>query len=344
MKASIKLFLAAIFAALVFTGCQDEPVAPISTQKAHFILHAGTPATKTGIQYDAENRSYSPYWNAGDELGVLFNLPTSKKELTNDAVFANTKVEGTTADFEGEVELEDGEGITFYSYYPATAGKLCYADGTIGLDVPNAQSPVYNSTRGYSFDPAADLLIAEPASCEVVDGTAANEVDMFFTRLTGVLRIELNAAATAIFKDEAVKSIKFETSSGDIAGRVVVNPLTCEYTQTNAITGSKAITATYNDLNHPVIFSSAKNVFLCVAPVTIPAGSALTFTIKTVHATTGAEAHTLIKTIASTPKDIVFEGSKSTVIKLSLTDDNIQNNTIEYTLVKNAAITAYTCS
>ena len=346
MNSAFKSLFAATLAIVALAGCQKEVPAPDSSTSntIHFKIHAGSPDTKTGIAYDAGG--YTPYWNNGDQLGVLFTLPSSDGTLTNAAVFSNTKQPGQEAVFEGDVTLGDGAGILFYSYYPASAGKQgYYKDGvaTLGLDVPSTQTPVYKESYGYSFDPAADLLIARPTTCIVVSGEATNENDMFFSRLTSVFRIELNAADGVTFKGEAVKSVKVETNNGDIAGRVVVNPVTGKYEKTNSITGSKAITASYDvsttPLSNPVLIgtSGSNNVFLSVAPVTIPAASTLTFTIKTVNVSTGEDAHTLLKTVSSTPADIVFDSSKPTVIKLSLTNDNIQNNTIEYTLVKDVA-------
>ncbi len=61
-----------------------------------------------------------------------------------------------------------------------------------------------------------------------------------------------------------------------------------------------------------------------MAPVTIAKGKSVTVTIETVTAE-GKEGHTIIKTF-TTAKDIVFESSKPTVLKLSLTDDNIKEN------------------
>lgn len=346
MNSAFKSLFAATLAIVALAGCQKEVPAPDSSTSntIHFKIHAGSPDTKTGIAYDAGG--YTPYWNNGDQLGVLFTLPSSDGALTNAAVFSNTQQPGQEAVFEGDVTLGDGDGILFYSYYPASAGKQgYYKDGvaTLGLDVPSTQTPVYKESYGYSFDPAADLLIARPTTCIVVSGEATNENDMFFSRLTSVFRIELNAADGVTFKGEAVKSVKVETNNGDIAGRVVVNPVTGKYEKTNSITGSKAITASYDvsttPLSNPVLIgtSGSNNVFLSVAPVTIPAASTLTFTIKTVNVSTGEDAHTLLKTVSSTPADIVFDSSKPTVIKLSLTNDNIQNNTVEYTLVKDVA-------
>ncbi len=323
-----KLFKSAVLLSTALSaaiGCQSNSLSPETVNEAHFVLLSDAPATKTGVLYDAG--SYAPYWNKGDELGVIFNLPTAKGDLKPDAVFANISESGSKAAFEGTVTIEDGENITFYSFYPASSAAKSYVDAggvvTIGLDVPSSQTPVYDSSFGYSFDPKADILIAKPATCTAVSGDAVNEVDMYFARLSGVLRVELDAESSAACCGELVKSFKIETSAGDIAGRIAVNPSTGEYSKTNSLTSSKTITATYDTSDCPVTIGKEyeNNVFLGVAPVTIASGSTITVSIETVT-TAGANGHTLVKNITTT-SDIVFESSKPTVLKLALSDENI---------------------
>ena len=320
--------LVAIAAISAFVSCQKELNAPEPTKEVHFTLNAKMPETKTGIYYD--EGSYSPYWQNGDQLGVLFTLPTDSGDLTNDAVFSNTKSVGEEAAFEGTVTLSDGEGITFYSYYPATAGKKVYKDKdtdaiTYGLDVLKDQSPIYNDTFGYSFDPKSDILVAKPATCTVIDNEGTNDVDMYFTRITSVLRVELNAESTVTGYGELIKSVQIETSAGDISGRVVVDLATGIYSKTNNKADSKILKATIDTDNVPTYlgYTSSNNVFFSVAPVTIPKGSTLTFTIETVNASTGLDAHKIIKTVPSTPADIVFESAKPTVLKLNIIESEV---------------------
>lgn len=166
-------------------------------------------------------------------------------------------------------------------------------------------------------------MIAKPATCMVVDASAVNETDMYFARLSSVFRIELDAASSAKCFAEVVKSFKIETSKGDIAGRIAVNPETGVYSKTNTTSTSKVITAAYDTVNGPVSIGKdgENNVFLSVAPVTIEKGSTITVTLETVTSS-GAAGHTLVKTITTT-SGIVFESSKPTVLKLSLSDENI---------------------
>jgi len=327
MKTFYKSLFAVAVAASALVSCQQEIESPIEKNDVKFVLNAKMPETKTGIYYD--NGSYAPYWNNGDELGVLFAIPTESGDLSNDAVFANIEEDGEDAAFEGTVSIAEGSGITFYSYYPAAAGMKVYKDNntediTFGLDVPSAQSPKYDSTFGYTFDPAADILVAKPATCTVISTTGANEVDMYFTRITSVLRLALNMESSVTGYGDLVSKVTIETSAGDIAGRVVVDLATGIYSKTNNKTNSKTIVATIDPVEVPTVVGAGNNnIFLSVAPVTIPAGSALTFTIETVDASTKADAHKIVKTIASTTNDIVFESAKPTVITLNITEGEV---------------------
>lgn len=331
MKSLFKTTIIAAMAVFAFAACKSEKEAPVIKHDVHFVLKAKMPQTKTGVMYD--EGSYEPYFMRGDELGILFNLPTSNGDLHNDAVFANTQEDGEDAAFEGTVSLAEGEGIQFYSYYPASSGKKVYVSegiATLGLDVPTAQTPYFDDVFGYSFDPEADILIAKPATCAVFQypeyNKGANEVDMYFARLSSVARIALNMAPSVTGYGEQVSKFTLETSQGDIAGRIVVNPITGECTKVNSLGTSKKIVASYNVDDVPVYvgYESTNNVFLCTAPVTIPAGSTLTFTVETVNAE-GADAHKIVKTIASTPKDIVFRSSEPTVINLNIVESEVSS-------------------
>lgn len=277
--------------------------------------------------YDAG--SYEPYWKNGDELGILLSIPDAAGNLANDAVFSNTQADGEKASFEGDITHADGEGITFYSYYPASSGKKVYNSAgvtTFGLDVKNPQSPVYDATYGYSFDPAADILIAKPATLVVLDNEGANEADLTFARITSILRLALNMESTVTGYGELVKKVTIATSAGDIAGRVVVSlEGDGAYTGTNNITGSKELVANIDPVAVPVYvgYSGTNNVFLSVAPVTIPAESSITFTIETVNASTKEDAHKIVKTVASLGDPIVFDSSKPTVITLNIIEAEV---------------------
>ena len=328
MKTLFKATLIAAIAVVSLASCNREKESPVTKNDVHFVLKAKMPATRTGAIYG--EGSYEPYFQKGDNLGVLFTLPTASADLENDAVFSNTQDDGADAEFEGTVSLAEGEGITFYSYYPAAAGKKVYYSNdvaTLGIDVPSGQAPAYHDVFGYSFDPAADILIAQPATCSVVDVTGFNDVDMYFSRITGVLRVALNMNEGVTGYGERVSKFVIETSAGDIAGRVEVNPVTGEYVGTKAVSNSKKIMATY-DLTAadavPVYvgYESINNVFLCTAPVTIPAGSALTFTVETVD-NQGQDAHKIVKTITSTPKDIVFRSGEPAVINLNIVESEV---------------------
>ncbi len=335
MKKTVKYIVAAFFAAFTIVSCnKNETEAPLSSE-THFVLKASSPETKTGIYYDGG--TYIPYFQKDDEIGLFVNnLPSSAGDMTTDAVFGNTSDDGDEALFEGTLEVTAGD-VTFYSFYPASSGKKVYVNNetvTFGLDFPQTQHPVYDSSYGYSFDPKADILIAKPATATVDDTHAArNTVDMYFARLSSVLRLCVNAVDGQSVYGERIKSVKIETSSGNIAGRIVVNPLTGVCTGVNEVGGSKVIEAVIDNPDDCAIYigyTGANNVFLCTAPVTIPKGSTVTFTINTVNKS-GQASHKIVKEVPSLGADIVFESSKPTVINLTVQNDEIGDPDVEDT-------------
>ena len=168
MKKTLNYLVAAVFATLSIISCnKKETEAPVSNE-THFILNAASPEAKTGIMYDSG--AYLPYFQKDDEIGLFVNaLPSKAGDLTTDAAFANTSDDGDAAQFEGTLSVDPGT-VTFYSFYPASAGKKVYVNNetvTFGLDVPSTQHPAYDAYFGYTFDPKSDILIAQPASTNV---------------------------------------------------------------------------------------------------------------------------------------------------------------------------------
>lgn len=340
MKSTIKYLAIVALACLSLVSCKmNEAEAPISAE-THFILNATSPKTKTGIIYD--DGSYLPYFQNGDEIGLFVNaLPTKTADMSTDAVFANSASDGTDAQFEGTLEVDPGS-VTFYSFYPASAGKKVYVNNetvTLGLDVPSTQHPAYDAgMESYTFDPKADILIAKPATTTVDASHNAAAADIYFARLTAVLRVAVKAESNSSdVYGERIKSIKIETSAGNIAGRIVVNPLTGECTGVNEVGGSKAIEAVIDDPDDCSVYvgyEGSNIVFMGVAPVSIPSGSDLTFTINTIDAT-GKASHKIVKTVQDIENAIAFESSKPTVINLTVYNSEIgdpdEEDTTDYT-------------
>ena len=327
MKNISKLIFVATTAIAVIS-CQKEsyvPVSPNPTNEIRFVLNAKMLETKTGISY--EDGSYLPYWQGGDELGVLTSIPEVEKstDLKNNAVFINSAAKGVEAAFQGSLSGIDGSEITLYSYYPASAVKKVYAEHIVGLDIPDTQHPIYDEDCGYSFDPQSDILVAKPVVCEIKTDDE-NQIDLYFTRISSVLRLELNMDEDVTGFGELVKSVQITTSNGNITGRLGIDLMTGEYKYTNALTNSKEVRAIFDNPKETPTYlgytDANNNVFFSIAPCTIQKGSTLTFTIETVDPETGADAHKIVKTVSSSP-EIAFESAKPTVFKLNIKEDDI---------------------
>ena len=304
MKKIMNIFVLVAAAAMTLVSCQKNEFETPAQKELHFTVKAGVPQTKTSIT-DNGDKTYTPSWAKGDKIGVFFADPAKDENLTT--TFENTAGAGIVATFEGKASATD-EG-TLYSFYPSSAFGKAYGDGTIRLDLATSQKPTSTS-----FDPACDILVAQPCMY-MSDGTEVLVDDMHFARIMSVLKISLNTTFTDI-EDEVVESISFGVAGVDIAGNAVVDYKTAEIKGwNNGSTDRNVLTATYNEEEgRTIAFAGAnKTAYFVVAPVTIPAGKTLTFTIKTKN-------YDIVKTVTS--PEMSFTAGKVEVINLTIAEDN----------------------
>ena len=134
MKKSFVFTTLAFLGVLGFVGCNKEnakDVVPGSL--VNFTINADAPATRTYIVYDANAKTYTPYWHGGDQLGVFFN-----SWAENDAVqatFQNTLSDGPTASFSGQGTVGSAEQ-TIYAFYPASSFAKAYNSSVLGFTIP----------------------------------------------------------------------------------------------------------------------------------------------------------------------------------------------------------------
>lgn len=304
MKKIMNLFVLVAAAAMALVSCQKNEFNTPTQKELHFTVKADAPQTKTAIT-DNGDKTYTPSWTKGDKIGVFFADPKANEALS--ATFENTAETGSTAKFEGKAAATD-EG-TLYSFYPSSAFSKAYGDGTIRLDLETSQKPTSTS-----FDPECDILVAQPCMY-MSDGTDVVIDDMYFARIMSVLKINLNTTFADI-EDEVVKSISFGVTGVDIAGNAVVDYKIAEIKGwNNGTTDRNVITATYTDSEYISIAGTNNAAYLVVAPVNIPAGKTLTFTIET-------QNYNISKVVAS--PEMSFTAGKVEVINLTIGEDNCE--------------------
>lgn len=305
MKKIMNIFVLVAAAAMALVSCQkNEMDAPAAKKELHFTIKANAPQTKTVIS-DNGDKTYTPSWKKGDEIGIYFTEPA--KDAQADATFANINENGPIAEFDGTAAAPE-EGV-LYAFYPESAINKAYDDGTIRLDLSTSQKPTSTS-----FDPACDILVAQP--CEYLsDGETVVIDDLHFARIMSVLRINLNSTFADV-KDEVVESVSFAVQDVDMAGNAKVDYKTGEIVGwNNGSVDRNVITASYTSEDFVTVAGENNSVYLVVAPVEIPAGKEITFTIET-------QNYTITKTVAAPAME--FNAGKVEVINLTILAENCE--------------------
>jgi len=311
MKKIMKLFVLVAAAAMTLASCQKNEISGPVKQEVHFTIKADFEETKTAIT-DNGDKTYTPTWENGDEIGVLFAL----EEKAQAEGFANTADAGEIATFEGTHAFTVVEGASevsgnLYAFYPKSAfdeEKKIYPNGEIRLDLNVRQNPTSTS-----FDPSCDLMIAKP--CYYVAEATGESVevlvdDMYFARMMSVLRINLNSTHLS---NETVKSVSFDAEGLDLTGAMRFNLETGKFVGNQSQDLSEVI-AVYSE-EDPIYVAGEKNsAYLVVAPVKIPSGTTLTFTIET-------ENYDIVKTVTA-PADMVMPAGNIAVINLTISEDD----------------------
>ena len=306
MKKIMNIFVLVAAAAMTLVSCQkNEMDAPAAKKELHFTIKANAPQTKTVIS-DNGDKTYTPSWEKGDEIGIFFSEPTEETESLAYS-FKNISEDGPIAEFDGKAPAS-AEGV-FYSFYPSSSFGKAYGDGTIRMDLSNFQKPTSTS-----FDPACDILVAQP--CEYLsDGETVVIDDLHFARIMSVLRINLNSTFADV-KDEVVESVSFAVQDVDMAGNAKVDYKTGEIVGwNNGSVARNVITASYTGEEFVTVAGENNSVYLVVAPVQIPAGKEITFTIET-------QNYTITKTVAAPAME--FNAGKVEVINLTILAENCE--------------------
>lgn len=310
MKTFTKFFVLVAAAAMALASCQKNEITGPETQEVHFTIKADIAETKTYITENVD-KTYTPSWSKGDKIGVLFALEENAKLVD----FENTAEAGEEATFEGKHAFTVVEGASevdgyLYAFYPSSAFNKFYSDGGVRLDLKVTQYPTSTS-----FDPSCDLLIAKPCYYMAeATGEDAEVVidDMYFARMMSVLRINLNSE---FLSNETVKSVSFDADGVDFTGAMKFNLATGEFVGNQSTSQDfSEVKAVYSE-EDPIAVAGEKNsAYLVVAPVTIPSGTALTFTIET-------ENYDIVKTIKA-PADMEMPAGNIAVINLSIAEEN----------------------
>lgn len=300
MKKFMKSFVLVAATAMALASCQKNANDITTTQEVQFTIKAGI-ETKTLITNNGDG-TYTPYWTKGDKIGVAFDAPGKSVE------FENTSDAGIIATFEGKSSFEVGDtpevSGKMYAFFPSSAYNKVYDNGEVRLDLAATQFP-----SSSSFDPSCDLLIARPCYYTAEATGSAAEVlidDMHFARMMSVLKVNLNSEFLA---DEPVKSISFKAEGLKLSGAMRFNLDQGTFVGNQSTGDLSEVKAVYSE--DPIVVAGEKNAaYLVVAPITIPTGTNLTFTIET-------ENYDVVKAVTA-KEDMSFPSGDIAVINLNI--------------------------
>ncbi len=312
MKKSILLSAFVIASAVAFVGCNKE-IAPEKSNenKVHFTINVSAPETKTYIEYNSTEGTYTPNWHNGDELGVFFDTWAEGAKLST--TFTNTLSNGTSASFSGTGTGSTSEQ-TIYAFYPSSAFANAYASHVIGLTIPENQKPTATS-----FDKAADLLVNKPYPITISNSSNSSVVidDMQFTRILSTLKLVIvDGTGESLLSSDKIKSITLTTkTSTDTDGEALTGRYQWDFENEegamNVNVKSNTVTA---DLSaNPIALNGTNPVYLMVNPTTLPKDSKLIIDIST-------DKHEISKTATLSAKAFEFPAGQLAKLSISIKD------------------------
>lgn len=251
---------------------EENTVIPSEVNEVELSINASGTETKTYID------GTDVKWASTKEYLYVFELATPTE---GDVVTTHKKSsQGTTTD-SGETMnfvtslAEKTSGYTnfdYYALYPADARQGGTTPINVNIETSGSQTPTATS-----FDPEADLLIANPITGEA---SQASSLNMQFTRAVAVGKITITNLPT----DEAVTEVRFSAVvDGDavvLGGRTSFNLSTAA--PVSSYGNNKAediIVLDYSALS--LTADSSMDVFFTCYPFDLAAGDSFTLVVKT---------------------------------------------------------------
>ena len=304
------------FAAVVvlMSACQkNESVAYLEDQSGTTLTIHASVADDTRTYFEKDGNVYHPFWNATDAINVVYPGDWSKRSS-----FTNTQADGQDAVFSGvfSKKLEPGT-YTLCAYYPSSATVSNSGGGLYKFTVKASQT----IPRLGTFDPGADLLIAQPTPLVLEEelSTSTNKsVEMRFRRAVAVAKVTFTDNTTVSEKSLASHhitdfSLTYNTSS-IIAGKIGVK-MDDMQTADNYETSSKSVSVHYDGNDFKA--DGSCSAYVIVSPAKLSKNKKLLINVVTED-----NALAISKEI-TLPNDIEFIAGKVVPLRISLTDDNV---------------------
>ena len=302
------------FAALATLACSRED-ASIETPGADdfkMTVQANAP-TKTFVT-EAGGNNFQISWSATDRLGVyeVANSVVQANKTTSAALGSTTTDASFTFTFSG-----NPTGPFDYTFvYPDEA--LTKSGNKYLVTIPQEQQIDANADNGYTFPPAADVMVSRPVHSNV----RPNPVMASFARLGGTARMVIKAPTTS----ETIQKIIFSTTENvNLAGSYELNPATGELSDGITTNGTNSITLTPAT---STTFTGNIVVWFRLAEITLTDNF-------TVSVTTDKKTYTKTMYLTQLGRELQFRNSNLTKFGIDMTDtsgvtglDNIRTDVI----------------
>ena len=313
-----KTLIAILALAAMAAGCSREMSPEQNAQKLLSIpltLSAEMPGTKTYIE--ATPDGWRPYWQQGDTLTVVLS-----DDLSKQFSFANQAEDGTTGMFSGTIEASPGKQ-DILAYYPKSI-KDGRAENVFKFKLPAVQ----NVPSLQTFDPACDLLVADPLTVTVEEGPSIQTGDkLHFNRIFAIARIVVNdATSDGKLAGKTIRSVTLTSSSSILTGRAgVIIGEGGTIDNWEAKSSQNYVTAAYEGSDWKA--DGTNGVFVVVNPVTLASGTTLTLDVET------DDEELFVSRAVQLSAPIALEPGTIPTLKFKIQDANVQNknDVINYT-------------
>ena len=276
----MKRFFCALLAALALTGCQKAISDALETG---LVFTSEKPATRT--EWNGE----TIIWSAGDAISVAYAV---SGEWVGPNLYPSTPLAqgGETAQFTvpGNFPRDLVGAHHFYAIYPAV-DETDFSDAPdVYTTVPEIQTPKANS-----YDPAADIMVAESCDYRSLPSTP---IALSWTRITAHADITLKNINT--LEAETAQSVTLQAQSGaELTGPITVdlnNPL--EYSSN----GTPRLTVLADNIS--IDKNNELHFWASILPVTL---TELTVTLVTDKATYRKTFSGIDKTFTQNARNIL---------------------------------------
>lgn len=256
-----RLMLVAVVA-MGFVACQNglEEVTILPNEAEKVTISITTESeveSRTAI--DEANKSF--VWSAGDKIMVFQDAVAVESE---EAV-----IDGAKATFKASFDVADGT-FAYNAIYPSSA----YITDSFKLETTDVEpivrvtTPSTQTSTADSYDPTADLLIAQPTSATQEE---AATMSMSFKRLVAIGKMTLKGLNT----DEPINSVTISAPGKVLAGRSSFNYATGQVVEYGYNSyGESSLTIKYEEAltnNSPVFFTCLPCEFVAGDTFTVSA-------------------------------------------------------------------------